>query len=117
MSKNIEAVKLILEIPDAKLDKFLEFCELSVSNKIKDFCNIDEIPERLNTTIQEFLIEQYNLNKNGIGEGKMEATSASDNGQAVNFKIVGGANSMSKNVDEFIARKEETLVSYRKMRR
>ena len=116
LSKNIIAVKGILVIEDTNLDKFLEFCELNISNKIRGFCNIDTIPERLNSLIQEFLIEQYNLNKEGIGQGKLEVSSASDNGQSVSFKTVGGVSSMSKNVDEFIERNAITLVSYRKMR-
>lgn len=117
MSENIKAIKKIISISDNKIDFFLEFCEKNITNKILDRCNIDTIPERLNLLIQEFLIEQYELNKAGIGEGKIEASSASDNGQTVNFKITGGTSSMSQNVDEFLDRNIKTLISYRRMRR
>lgn len=113
---NVNKVKEILNIQDDKLDNYLMFCEANITDKILDWCNIDTVPERLNSLIQEFLIEQYNLNKDGIGEGKKEVSSASDNGQTVQFQIVGGASSMSKNVDEFLDRNMAILVKYRKMR-
>ncbi len=113
---NINKVKEILNIQDDKLDSYLEFCETNITDKILDRCNVEIVPERLNSLIQEFLIEQYNLNKEGIGEGKNQISSASDNGQSVSFQTVGGASSMSKNVDEFLDRNMATLVKYRKMR-
>lgn len=116
MSENVNKVKEILNISDIKLDNYLMFCEQNITDKILDRCNIEEVPERLNSLIQEFLIEQYNLNKDGIGEGKKEVSSASDNGQSVNFKTVGGASSMSQNVDEFLDRNMSTLIQYRKIR-
>lgn len=115
-SDNIKQVKKILGIADTKLDNYLEFCEKNITDKILDRCNIETIPERLNSLIQEFLIEQYNLNKEGIGEGKKQVSSASDNGQSVSFQTVGGASSMSKNADSFLDRNIATLVAYRKMR-
>lgn len=116
MSDNVNKVKEILNIQDDELDNYLNFCETNITDKILDRCNIEAIPERLNSLIQEFLIEQYNLNKEGVGEGKKQVSSASDNGQSVSFQVVGGVNSMSKNVDEFLARNMTTLVKYRKMR-
>lgn len=116
MLENITKVKEILNITDKKLDNYLEFCEKNITDKILDRCHIENIPERLNSLIQEFLIEQYILNKDGIGEGKKQVSGASDNGQSVNFQTVGGASSMSKNAEEFLNRNMSTLVSYRKMR-
>ena len=115
MIDNVKEVKQILNITDGKLDSYLKFCEKNISDKILDRCHIEIIPERLNSLIQEFLIEQYNLNKEGVGEGKKQVSSASDNGQSVNFKVVGGVNSMSQNVDEFLDRNMATLVKYRKV--
>lgn len=116
MSDNVNKIKEILNITDTKLDGYLKFCENNITDKILDKCHIETIPERLNSLIQEFLIEQYNLNKDGVGEGKKEVSSASDNGQSVSFKTVGGVNAMSKNVDEFLDRNMATLIKYRKMR-
>mgnify|MGYP000679952312 FL=1 len=115
MIDNVKEVKQILNITDGKLDSYLKFCEKNISDKILDRCHIEIIPERLNSLIQEFLIEQYNLNKEGVGEGKKQVSSASDNGQSVNFQVVGGVNSMSQNVDEFLDRNMATLVKYRKV--
>ena len=106
MIDNVKEVKEILNITDDKLDSYF---------KILDRCHIETIPERLNSLIQEFLIEQYNLNKEGIGEGKKQVSSASDNGQSVSFQVVGGVSSMSQNVDEFLDRNMATLVKYRKV--
>lgn len=116
MLDNVKKVKEILNIDDSKLDNYLEFCENNITDKILDRCHIETIPERLNSLIQEFLIEQYNLNKDGIGKGVKEVSGASDNGQSVSFKTVGGSSSMSKNVDEFLDKNMSTLVKYRKMR-
>lgn len=115
MIDNVKEVKKISNITDDKLDNYLKFCEKNISDKILDRCHIETIPERLNSLIQEFLIEQYNLNKEGVGEGKKQVSSASDNGQSVNFQVVGGVNSMSQNVDEFLDRNMATLVKYRKV--
>lgn len=115
MIDNVEEVKEILNITDSEIDNYLRFCEKNISEKILDRCHIETIPKRLNSLIQEFLIEQYNINKEGVGEGKKQVSSASDNGQSVNFQVVGGANSMSKNVDEFLDRNMATLVKYRKV--
>lgn len=117
ISENIKEVKEILNVTDDKLDSYLIFCEKNITDKILDRCHIETIPERLNSLIKEFLMEQYNLNKEGIGEGKKEVSSASDNGQTVSFQNVGGSSSMSKNVDEFLDRNMSTLIKYRKMLR
>lgn len=116
MSDNVNEVKNILNITNNDLNEYLVFCEKNITDKILDFCNIDKIPERLNTLIQQFLIEQYNLNKEGVGEGKMQVSSTSDNGQSVSFQVIGGASSMAKNVEQFIDRNSSTLVAYRKIR-
>lgn len=115
MTDNVKEVKQILNIIDDKLDNYLKFCEKNISDKILDRCHIETIPERLNSLIQEFLIEQYNLNKEGIGEGKKQVSSASDNGQSVSFQIIGGVSSMSQNVDDFLDRNMAILVKYRKV--
>lgn len=116
MSKNLDDLENFLDIKDNALYSYLEFCEKNVTDKILDRCHIETIPERLNSLIQEFLIEQYNLNNEGIGKGKIQISSASDNGQSVGFQTVGGAKSMSQNVDEFLDRNMATLIKYRKMR-
>lgn len=116
MTENVNKIKEILNITDNKLDNYLEFCEKNITDKILDRCHMESMPERLNSLIQEFLIEQYNLNKNGIGKGNQEVTSVKDREQQVNFQTIGGASSMSKNVDEFLDRNMATLIAYRKMR-
>lgn len=115
MTENVKEIKKILNIADEKLDNYLLFCEKNIKDKILDRCHIETIPERLNSLIQEFLIEQYNLNKEGIGEGKKQVSSVSDIGQSANFQTIGGVSSMSQNVDEFLNRNMTTLVKYRKV--
>ena len=111
MTDNVKEVKQVLNIIDDKLDNYLRFCERNIKDKILDRCHIETVPERLNSLIQEFLIEQYSLNE----EGKKVVSSASDNGQTVGFQTIGGASSMSKNVDTFLDRNMATLVKYRKV--
>lgn len=116
MSKNTEYLETIMDINFDSIP-FLEFCERNITDKILDRCHIEVVPESLNSLIQEFLIEQYTLNKNGVGEGKKEVSSASDINQKVDFNTVGGANSMSKSAEEFLDRNMSTLIKYRKMLR
>lgn len=115
MTDNVKEVKKILNITDTVLDNYLSFCEKNISDKILDRCHIETIPKRLNSLIQEFLIEQYSLNKEGVGEGKKQVSSASDNGQSVSFQIIGGVSAMSQNVDDFLDRNMAILVKYRKV--
>lgn len=115
MSDNVKEIKKILDVSDDELDNYLMFCEKNITDKILDRCHIETIPERLNSLIQEFLIEQYNINKEGVGKGVKQVSSASDNGQSANFQTIGGVNSMSKNVDEFLDRNMTTLIKYRKV--
>ena len=56
------------------------------------------------------------MNKDGIGEGKKEVSSASDHQQSVNFNIIGGASSMSKSADAFLDKNMSSLIPYRKIR-
>lgn len=116
MSENLKEILKFLCIDNYEIEKFLEFCEKNIIDKILDRCNIDAIPDRLNSLIQEFLIEQYNLNKEGIGKGVKEVSSVSDNGQSVTFNVIGGAATVSKNANEFLNKNMETLVAYRKIR-
>ena len=116
MSENLKEILKFLCVDNYEIEKFLEFCEKNITDKILDRCNIDTIPDRLNSLIQEFLIEQYNLNKECIGKVVKEVSSVSDNGQSATFNVVGGATVVSKNVDEFLDRNMKTLVAYRKIR-
>lgn len=116
MSDNIKKVKETLNILDDKLDNYLKFCENNITDKILDRCNIETIPERLNSLIQEFLIEQYKLNEAGVLEGRKQVSSASDNGQTVQFEIVGGVATISKNAEEFLDKNMDSLIAYRKLR-
>lgn len=118
ISNNLIEVKRMLHIEDGNMIYgFLNFCEKNIVNKILDRCHIEKLPDGLNTLVQEFLIEQYILNKNGVGEAQLEVSSASDNGQSVSFKSIGGVNIVSKNAEEFLDKNAKSLVKYRKMRR
>lgn len=116
LTENITKAKEVLNIQDTDLDSFLEFREQVITDKILDRCSIETIPKRLNSLIQEFLIEQYKLNEDGILKGKKQVSSVSDNGQTVNFQTVGGASEISKNADSFLDENIESLIAYRKMR-
>lgn len=116
MSDILNKAKDILNIENNRSNAFIEFCIQKITNGILDFCNIEQFPEKLETLIIDFIIEQYTLNKNGVGEGKQEISSVSDNGQNVSLKTIGGASQMSKNVDEFINNNKKILITYRKLR-
>ena len=116
MSENLNKIKEVLATNSIELDSYLEFCEENITNKILDVCNIAVIPDRLNMLIQEFLLEQYNLNKEGLGKGIKEVSGVSDNGQSISFKTVGGASSLATNINDFLNRNLSIINQYRKLR-
>lgn len=115
LSANVQAVKDGLSITDETFDNYLTLCENIITPKILDNINQEELPERLNSLIQEFLINQYTLNQDGAGKGTTVVSSASDNGQSVSFSNVGMEN-IKKNADDFLEDNEMSLCAYRKIR-
>ena len=105
-----------IEIPEDATKEVLISLIKEVEEKKEDRCHINTIPKRLNSLIQEFLIEQYKLNEDGILECKKQISSVSDNRQTVQFENIGGLTYVSKSADEFLDKNMTTLVKYRRMR-
>lgn len=112
---NVQVVKEAYSITDDTFDKYLTICENIITPKILDNINDDKIPERLNSLIQEFLMTQYTQNQDGVGKGTTIVSSASDNGQSVNFSNI-GIDNIKRNADTFLDENEISLCSYRKPR-
>lgn len=115
LSDNVKAVKEGYSIAEDTFDNYLTLCENIITPKILDNINCNEIPERLNSLIQEFLMIQYTQNQDGIGKGTTIVSGASDNGQSVSFSNI-GIDTIKRNADTFLDENEISLCAYRKPR-
>lgn len=64
----LDKLKLLLGIKDDSKDAILEFTLDRVEEIIKNYCNITEIPEELNTTVLSMAMELYRLENFGSEE-------------------------------------------------
>lgn len=88
----LERVKELLELEDkdsvfdSKIQGYIDlFCD-----KVKSICKRKDFPVELNYMCIEFARKSYLYykDKDNSGNEQLQVTSASDNGQTVNFKIV-----------------------------
>lgn len=86
----LERVKELLEIKDDSLDSKMQgyidlFCD-----KVKSICKRKDFPQELNYMCIEFARKNYLYykDKDNSSNEKLQVTSASDNGQSINFKTI-----------------------------
>lgn len=65
---NLEKLKQLLGIKDNDKDFILEFTIERVEDTIKNYCNIKEIPEELNSTVLSMAMELYRIENFGSEE-------------------------------------------------
>lgn len=112
----LNKVKERLGINDNNKDKEIQGYIDDISSKIKSVCNRIDLPKEL-----EYIVIKYAMNcivfyKNGYGESKQVVSSATDNGQSVNFKDVGDITSDDIDVDKVIAKNVDEISMYAYMR-
>lgn len=115
ISNNIKKVKEAFSIADDTYDKYFTLCEKIIIDKILDNINCEELPERLNSLVVEFLINEYVSNQDGIGKGTTVVASASDVNQSVSFSNTTLSN-INNQADIFLDNNELILSGYRKIR-
>lgn len=114
----LERVKELLGIEDdtfdAKIQGYIDlFCD-----KVKSICNILEFPQELNHLAVDFAKKSfiYYKDKDNSNNEHLQATSASDNGQTVNFKIVETVTREDVDLDKCVDKNKDEISMYACMR-
>lgn len=99
-----------LTIDCEKIEGYIE----QFQNKIKSICKRRDFPEELNYMCIEFARKSYlyYANKNSTNNEQVQVTSASDNGQSVNFKVVETITKEEVDIDKVIANNMAEISNY-----
>lgn len=102
----LEKVKELLEIKDDSLDKKIQIYIDLFCNKVKSICKRKDFPQELNYICIEFTRKSYLYykDKDNSNNEQLQVTSASDNGQKVDFEIVETITKEDVDINKIIAR-------------
>lgn len=110
----LERVKELLEIKDDSLDSKIQgyidlFCD-----KVKSICKRKDFPQELNYMCIEFARKNYLYykDKDNSSNEKLQVTSASDNGQSVNFKTIESITKDDVDIEKVIAKNIAEISNY-----
>lgn len=110
----LKRVKDLLEIQDDSFDSKIQgyidlFCD-----KVKSICKRRDFPQELNYMCVEFARKSYLYykDKDNSNNEQLQVTSASDNGQSVNFKIVETITKDDVDIDKVIAKNIAEISNY-----
>lgn len=114
----LERVKNLLEIIDtdsnSKIKEYINlFCD-----KVNSVCNRIDFPTELDYMAADFARKSYLYyrNKDNSSNEVLQVTSASDNGQSVNFKTVETITKDDVDIDKVIAKNMDEISMYAYMR-
>ena len=110
----LDRVKILLEITDTSLDnKIQEYIDL-FCNKVKSVCKRKDFPYELNYMAVDFAKKSYLYykNKDNSNNEQLQVTSASDNGQTVNFKTIETITKDEIDVDKIINKNIAEISNY-----
>jgi len=74
--ENLPNLKLLLNIKDNEQDGLLQFLLESVIDQVLNYCQIDELPERLNRVVVRMTADLYGIE--GYANGGVSATGTGD---------------------------------------
>lgn len=110
----LERIKELLEIQENSLDSKIQgyidlFCD-----KVKSICKRKDFPQELNYMCIEFARKNYLYykDKDNSSNEQLQATSASDNGQFVNFKTIETITKDDVDIDKVIAKNMAEISNY-----
>lgn len=110
----LDRVKTLLEIQDdssnSKIQEYIDlFCD-----KIKSICKREDFPSELDYMAVDFAKKNYIYykNKDNSNNEQLQVTSASDNGQSVNFKTVETVTKEDVDIDKVIAKNVAEISNY-----
>ena len=102
----IDKVKLLLGISDDTQDNIISFLIESVIDGIKSYCRIDEVPERLNTTVIRMTADLYRREGYGSVDKPQTVQSETQGSRSVTY----AAN--PSNAEDLITDYEKLLKPY-----
>lgn len=116
--KLLDIVKERLDIKDKSQDKKIQGYIDDITNKVKSICNRVDFPTELDYMAVDFARKcyLYYKNKNDSNNEILQVTSASDNGQSVNFKTVETITKDDVNIDKVIEKNKDEISMYAYMR-
>lgn len=114
----LDKVKERLDITDTSQDKKIQGYIDDITNKIKSICNRIDYPEELNYLAINYAKNCYIYykNKDNANNEQLQVTSASDNGQTVNFKAIETVSKDDVDVDKVIDKNMDEISMYAYMR-
>ena len=114
MEEILKKVKELLEIQDDSLDSKLQGYINLLCDKVKSICKRTDFPQELNYMCIEFARKSYLYykNKDNSNNEQLQVTSASDNGQSVNFKTVETVTKDDVDLDKVIAKNMTEIANY-----
>lgn len=110
----LERVKELLEIQDDSLDNKIQGYIDLFCNKVKSICKRKDFPQELNYMCIEFARKSYLYykDKDNSNNEQLQVTSASDNGQSVNFKTIETISKDDVDIDKVIAMNMAEIANY-----
>lgn len=114
----LNKVKERLDIKDNSQDKKIQGYIDDITNKIKSICNRIDFPEELSYLAVNYAKNCYIYykNKDNSSNEQLQATSASDNGQTVNFKTVETVTKDDVDINKVIEKNADEISMYAYMR-
>lgn len=114
----LEKVKERLELTDTEQDKKIQSYIDEITDKIKSICNRIDFPEQLNYLAIKYAKDCYIYykNKDNSNNEQSQVTSASDNGQTVNFKTIENVSKDDVDLNKIIAKNQDEISMYAYMR-
>ena len=102
-----------INMPNVNFEDIQYYIEL-FQNKVKSICKRVDFPEELNCLAIEFARNSYLYyrDKKNSSNEHLQVTSASDNGQTVNFKVVENVSKDFVDIDKVIAKNMSEISNY-----
>lgn len=110
----LEKVKELLEIQDDSFNSKIQGYINLFCDKVKSICKRKDFPQELNYMCIEFARKSYLYykNKDNSNNEQLQVTSASDNGQSVNFKTVETITKDEVDIDKVITNNMAEIANY-----
>lgn len=114
----LDKVKQLLDINSVIEDNKIQIYIDEITDKVKSVCNRKDYPEELNYLAIKYAKDCYIYykNKNNLSNEQLQVTSASDNGQSVNFKTIETVSKDDIDLDKIIAKNQDEISMYAYMR-
>lgn len=114
----LKKVKERLDITDDKQDKKIQGYIDEITDKVKSVCNRIDFPTELNYLAIKYARNCYIYykNKDNSNNEQLQVTSASDNGQTVNFKTIKNVSKDDVDVDKVVDKNIDEISMYAYMR-